>query len=110
MTTAESAALLAAGALLALCLVLTLACAWVVMRLRREIASLRTARIETEAALAALVAATAEARAAATALDESVRHPGVGSRLAYEALSAPVVKGLALASGVGQAARSLRSK
>ena len=110
MTNAESAALMAAGALLALCLVLVLACVWVVVRLRRETAALRTVRLEAEASVAALQAATAEARAAAAALEESLGHAGAGTRLAYEALSAPVVKGLALASGVGQAARSLRSR
>ena len=110
MTTAESAALLAAGAFLALTVVLSIVCAWAVVRMRREAESLRTSRVETEALISELRAAVAHAHAAATRLDGAARRPGTGSALAYETLSAPVVKGLALASGIGQAARSMRSK
>jgi hypothetical protein len=110
MTTAEAAALMAAGALLTLTVVLTVVVVWTASRLRREVGALRTERLETAAVLAELRAATAQARAAATYLDDRTRHPGAASKLAYEALSTPVVKGLALASGMGQAARSLRTK
>ena len=115
MPTAEAAALLAAGALLALTLVLGGACIWAMARLRREAEGLRTARVEADAAAARLMAATARAELAATRLDvvgERVasERTGAASRLAYEALSGPVVKGLALATGVSQAARSLRSR
>ena len=108
MTTAEAAALMAAGALLALALVLSVVVVWTVARLRRETDALRMERLETEAVLAELRAAAAQARAAAAYLEDRTRHPGAASKLAYEALSTPVVKGLALASGMGQAARSLR--
>ena len=107
MTIADTVALLAAGACVALTAVLSAVCVWTVTRMRRESERLRTVRVETEAALAGLVAATAEARAASAGLEEQARTSGRGSRLAYEALSAPVVKGLALASGVSQAARSI---
>jgi hypothetical protein len=110
MTTAEAAALLAAGAFLALTVVLSIVCGWAVVRMRRETESLRTSRVETEALIAELGAAVAQAHAAATRLDGSARRAGAGSTLAYETFSAPVVKGLALASGIGQAARSMRSK
>lgn len=108
MTTAEAAALIAAGALIALSLALWGGCVWVLCRLRRETEALRTVRVETAAATAELQAATAQARAAAAALGDRARQAGAPHRLAYEALTGPVVKGLALASGVGQAARSLR--
>ena len=110
MTTAESAALLAAGAFLALTVVLSIVFAWAVVRMRREAESLRTARVEAEALINELGTAVARAHAAATRLDGAARRPGTGSALAYETLSGPVVKGLALASGIGQAARSMRSK
>lgn len=110
MTTGEAAALLAAGGLCALAMVLSIVCGWTVVRMRRETEALRSARVETESVLAELRAASAQARKAAAHLEDRARRAGAGSKLAYEALSGPVVKGLALASGVGQAARSLRSR
>src|SRR5688500_6819537 len=108
MTTGEAAALLAAGACLALTAVLAAVCCWVVVRLRREAEALRIERAETAAASAALRAAAAEARVAAAHLEDRTRAVGAASKLAYETFSTPVVNGLALASGVGQAARSLK--
>ena len=108
MTTAEAAALMAAGAFLALTVVLTIVCVWTIVRLRREASALRITRIETEAMLEQLKAAAVEATLAAGTLAERARQSAAGTKLAYEALSGPVVKSLALASGVGQAARSLR--
>ena len=108
MTTAETVALLAAGALVALTAVLAVFCAVMVVRLRTETERLRSARVEAEAATAALQAVVGQARLVATEVDGRSRD-GIGT-LAYEALSTPVVKGLALASGIGQAARALRSK
>lgn len=108
MTTAEAVALIAAGAFLTLGAVLAVVCCWTAVRLHREVEALETARVETAAAVAQLEAAAARARAAAALLEDRLRHPGSATRLAYEAISTPVVKGLALASGVGQAARSLR--
>jgi hypothetical protein len=110
MTTAEGAALLAAGALCAVSLMLALVCVWMAGRMRREAEALKTARVETQTMLAQLRAASAQARTAAARLDQRARHAEPAAKLVYEALSTPVVKGLALASGVSQAARSLRSR
>ena len=108
MTTAEAFALMAAGALLALTGVLAVFCAVTIVRLRAETERLRSARAEAEAATAGLRAVVAEARLAAADLDGRPRG-NVGS-LAYETLSTPVVKGLALATGIGQAARAMRTR
>ena len=108
MSTAEAAALMAAGAFLALTVVLALVVVFAVVRMRREAEELRKVRAEAATVVIELQQAAAAAVAAAIRLDDRARHREAGTRLAYETLSFPVVKGLALASGVGQAARSLR--